>query len=176
MKQVKTILTIQLLSAFLITNFLFAGDHPHHLAFFVGSTSNLHAHHTDFTVGGDYEYRLPFADNKFGIGAIGDFVFAEHTESLFMGALTFHPTGSFKIYVANGIAITEHEVQVSADSHYDPYHSAELETESVKHHVLRVGSGYDIHLGIVSLTPTFNWDLIEGHSSLSYGIAIGIGF
>ena len=33
-------------------------EHRHHLAAMLGATSNLDSKHTDFTIGGDYHFRL----------------------------------------------------------------------------------------------------------------------
>lgn len=133
--------------------------HSHHLVVFTGATSNLEAKHTDFSLGIDYEYRLPVWHNKLGIGLLGELVFAEHKETIIGVPIFFHPVGSLKFLFAPGMAFTEDE---HGHSH--------------NHFVSRVGLGYDFHIKTISITPGFSADFIEGHISLIYGISLGIGF
>ncbi len=150
------------------TILLFAGDDKnHHAAVFVGATSNLYAKHTDFTIGLDYEYRL----NKFfGVGFIGDYVMADKSETLLMAGLFYHPIASLKLYTGNGIAIV---TEVEEDTQHN---ENEGEEKSVSYYAFRLGTGYDFHITNFSITPTISWDLINGHSSIVYGLSFGIGF
>lgn len=168
--------------------------HHNHLAVFGGSTTNFYAEHTDFTLGFDYERRFEYADGLVGIGLIGDFVMAEHSEYIFFAGVFLHPGSNFKFTVGNGVAFAEHAVH-SADSAGDlsgstgshrgasgaasvtaDTEAAATETETVSNYALRFGIAYDIHIGGLSVSPTVNWDIIDGHSAAAYGIALGIGF
>ncbi len=43
--------------------------------------------------------------------------------------------------------------------------------------ILRLGAGYDIPTGPITVTPTFAFDWIQsGHTSIVYGLGFGIGF
>lgn len=135
------------------------GIHNHHLAIFTGSTSNLEAEYTDFSIGADYEYRLAYGHNKFGVGLIGEIVFAEHQETIIALPIFYHPTENFKFFYAPGFAIAEGE-----------------HGESHKAFWSRLGVGYDFHLGNYSIAPGFAADFIEGNVSLVYGLSFGMGF
>lgn len=135
------------------------GKHNHHTAIFIGATNNQHAGHTDFTLGTDYEYRLPFANHQFGTGFFGEIVFADHKETIIGVPLIFHPTSALKFLAGAGL--------IFAEDHHG---------ESESHFLTRLGTGYDFHLGNFSLSPTFNADFVDGHTSLVYGISIGTGF
>ena len=113
--------------------------HNHHFSVFGGLTSNLHAEHTDFSIGADYEFRLPSLNHKLGIGLLGDFVFAEYSEMILAVPAFVHPFGNFKFLLAPGIVRAEE------------------------------------HMGKFSISPTFNLDIINGHTSLVYGFTFGRG-
>lgn len=160
----------------LFSSQMFAEGGHHHLGVFFGNTNNTHLKHTDFTLGADYEYRL---SNLFGIGLIGDLVLADHKETLVMGGIFVHPAGGLKFVVGNGLAFAEQseEHEVIDDHNADDTHASEkTESSTGSHYVLRVGAGYDIHVGHFSITPTLNWDYINGYSSVVYGITVGFGF
>ncbi len=141
--------------------------HDFHLAVFGGLTTNMDADHTDFSLGGDLEYRLPIMDRRLGIGILGDVVFAEHTEIILGVPLFFHYGGGFKVFAAPGIAILEHtHVDILGHKH----------TEKEEEFVVRLGAGYDFHIDNYSITPNVSADFIDGNTSLVYGIALGIGF
>jgi len=67
------------------------------------------------------------------------------------------PAGNLFFVVAPGIVIVDEE---STDNHF----------------LFRLGAGYDIDLGNISLTPTVNLDFVEGEESLVFGISLGKGF
>ena len=131
--------------------------HHNHLALFTGATTNFEHDSTDFTLGIDYEYRF---SEMFGVGLFGEIVFAEHEETLIGVPFFIHMKNSpLKIVLAPGIIKGE-------DHHHHKYEKF----------LFRGGLGYDIHLGSCSITPTVNADLVDGHVSLAYGIAFGVGF
>ncbi len=162
MKKTTLFIIIIIITIFGFSNMLMAGQqsdfHAHHLGGFVGMASNTDAHHTDFTLGADYEYRLPIFGHKTGVGLIADFVFAEHRETILAVSFIYHPTGNVKLLLAPGLAFAE-----------EHGHSAE-------HFIWRLGSAYDFHVGQYSISPTLNFDFIEKHLVLAYGITFGLGF
>lgn len=174
------------LLVFVFVSQTYAGSgHKHHFGIFAGVTNNIDAELSDFSVGVDYEYFINLASQKVGIGFIGDVVFADHTEYIAMGGIFYHPSSSFKIIIGNGIAAAEHEVHAIYTENGDGYNSlAKLntvnaessESEWVTHYVLRLGAAYDFHIGNFSISPTFNYDLIDGHGYAIYGLTFGIGF
>ncbi|MCF6268182.1 MAG: hypothetical protein L3J41_00560 [Melioribacteraceae bacterium] len=147
-----------------------AGNKKHHVGVFAGATSNLYLEHTYFTLGVDYEYRL---NHSFGLGLIGDYVMADHAETLLMGGIFYHPISSLKIYVGNGVALL---TEVNKATEHEDNNESEGEEKSVSYYVFRLGTGYDFHVSGFSVTPTVAWDLINGHSSIVYGLTFGIGF
>lgn len=135
-------------------------ENQHHAALFAGlTTSYIDTDHspTDFTLGIDYEYRLSFLNRLLGVGVFAEAVVAEHTEYLLGIPLALHPIGGLKALVAPGIAFSDVE-------------------EVEAHFLLRSTVAYDLHVGILSITPTVSLDIIEEHLFLEYGIALGVGF
>lgn len=150
-KRTKLLLSFLFVSLILVTNDANASsDAKHHLGLFVGSTSNFSAHHTSFSLGSDYEYRI---SNLLGVGLLGEMVFAEHKETLVFGSLFVHPIEGLKIVFGNGLAFVEDK----------------------SHYVFRLGTGYDFHVGSLSVTPTINFDFGDGNSFAVYGITFAIG-
>ena len=130
--------------------------HNHHIGLFGGFTNDLDEHN-DFTLGLDYVYRLPVWEQRLGMGAFGEVIFAEHKEYLLGIPLMLKPAGNLFFVVAPGIVIVEEE---STDNHF----------------LFRLGAGYEIDLRNISLTPTVNLDFVEGEESLVFGISLGKGF
>jgi hypothetical protein len=162
MKRSLVVLVALVISICLTSQATAEEGHRHHAGVFVGATLNFEAKHTDFTLGADYEYRFETHHGFLGVGVIADFVFAKHTESLFMGGIFLHPAPSLKFVIGNGIAMSEVEKAGK--------------TETSSHYVIRLGAGYDFVMSSMTITPTVNWDMIEGHSSLVYGLTAGFGF
>ena len=126
----------------------------HHVSLFLGGTTNFQHSETDFTVGGDYVFRLPVWKRLISIGVFGEVILAEHKEGL-CGVLVFlHPVGGLKFFAAPGASVKE----------------------DASHFLFRVGAGYDFHLHALSITPALYTDIIEGHASLAYGINFGFVF
>ena len=135
------------------------GGHHYHVAAFFGATTNIDGEHTDLTLGIDAEKKLGLMHGKLGVGIIAEAIFAEHTELILGVPLFYHATDKIKLVAA--IART------FADDGHGGTHQATL---------IRLGAGYDLHLGGITLTPAINTDFIEGHLSVVYGLAAGIGF
>jgi hypothetical protein len=135
------------------------GHHAHrnHLALFTGATTNFEHESTDFTIGVDYEYRV---NDTFGIGLLGEIVYAEHKETIVGVPFFIHMKSSpLKFVLAPGVIMGE-------DHHHHKFEKF----------LFRGGLGYDIHMGDYAITPTVNADVVDGDVSLVYGIAFGIGF
>ena len=121
-----------------------------HLALFAGNTQ-LEGH-SAFTFGADFEYRLPFLNDRIGVGALAEAVMGDHTATIVGGVFYVHPVGNFKVLFAP---------------------SAEF-TEGHKEFLFRSGVGYDWHVGQVSVTPSASLDFVGGHVAQVYGVALGI--
>ncbi len=141
----------------------------HHAALFLGATTTMSEHSTTlFTAGLDYEFRLPFAHNMFGIGLGAEYLYGEEVQEFIFGVPIFiHPFAGVKLNVAPLYAMAGHE-------HVD--HDGHTEVEWSNHFGFRGGLAYDIHLGKFSISPTFNADFFDGNVSLVYGLGFGLGF
>lgn len=135
------------------------GGHHYHVAAFFGATTNVDGEHTDLTLGIDAERRLGLMHGKIGIGILAEAILAEHTEMILGAPLFYHATDEIKLIGA--IART------FADDGHGGTHQATL---------IRLGAGYDLHMGGITLTPAVNADFIDGHLSVVYGLAAGFGF
>jgi len=135
--------------------------HKNHVALFLGATTFLgdHAEHL-FTAGIDYEYRIM---PLIGAGVLADFPIrfsGYEFEGIFAPFIAVHPAGGLKVILAPGIEIVAGEFGFQA-------------------FVMRVGTGYDFHLGSVSIGPSVSYDYTVhhgGHSAIVYGLAAGTGF
>lgn len=132
------------------------GDDPHHtrrhLALFFGATR--FEGHARFTLGGDFEYRLGFAKNKFGVGALAETTFGDHPATIVGGALFVHPVKSIKVILAPGVEFSHGH----------------------REFLFRSGLGYDLHVGQASVTPSVSLDFVSGHVVQVYGVSVGLGF
>lgn len=142
-------------SALLSQTTLASESNPHmnHIAIFGGATTASGETHA--TVGLDYERRLPLVDQVFGLGPIADFSFASEVQTILAIGLFMHPYMGSKITLAPGLEI------VLGHSEF----------------VFRAGFAYDFHItGDISLSPTFNADIVSGHVAWVYGLSLGYGF
>ena len=139
--------------------------HKHHFGVFSGMASNLDGKHSDFALGVDYEHRLPFSHNRFGVGLFGEYVSADHSETILGAGLLFHPGKGFKFMAAPSAVFAE-----------EAGHGEVAETETTKTFLFRVGVGKDFHVSQFSITPTLNLDFVDGHKVLVYGLTFGKGF
>lgn len=136
-----------------------AAAHPsRHAALFVGATN--HAGHRLFTIGAEVTHRLPFGGDRLSAGALLDASFDHGDHTLIAGAGLFlrpfkgSALTSFKVLAAPALEVH--------NGHHTP--------------LVRVGAGYDLHHGPLTLTPTFNVDFVDGHSVEVFGVAAGISF
>ncbi len=147
---------------------VFAGGGKNHIGVFWGQTSTTEFKHAEKTIGIEYERALPLLGDMLTIGATAEFVLADHTETLLLGIASLRPPIlGLKLFAGAGFALMKVEKMNS---------NLELETEIESEFVLRIGTGYELHLGYISVTPSIALDRINGHSSLVYGVAVGIGF
>lgn len=184
----KTLIKIFILFLFL-SNISFAQKdtghdthaHNHHAAMFLGMTKSLNNSHMDFSIGLDYEYMFHFTKPTTGIGVFGEVVFAEHTEILFGVPLFVHPMESWRMWIAPGVMMGEHEVHETDNGaeHKIKYPSIQAEdakTESFNKFLFRIGTAYDFHYWGASFSPTINFDFVEGKSFFVFGVSFGYGF
>lgn len=166
------------------------GHHYHswHVAVFNGATTTHDPMHTSYTIGLEAEYRLPTHKGQFGVGLFAESIFTEDPEYLFGSAFFLHPegTGGLKFLFGAGILFAKHAHHDDHDIHEHKFvekkdyrllaeTADEAEYESAP--FMRLGVGYDIHLGNFALTPVVNLDMLEkGKVALNYGLAIGYGF
>jgi len=155
--------------------------HSNHLAIFSGLTSNMKHEHTDFSLGLDYEYRLPMWHDLIGIGLFGEVVFAEHTEYLAGIPIFLHPVGGLKFWAAPGLLMMEVADHTTEEHLFHKSNNNELfadgeSTTIEQEFLIRIGFGYDFHVKNVSISPALSADIINGHLSLVYGIYFGIVF
>ena len=110
----------------------------------------------------------------------GEVVFSNHKEYLVGIPIFIHATDGFKFIIAPGYAFAETVIDTS--NHTNKISKKEItlsgstESEIEKHFLLRLGVGYDFHIRSFSITPTLNFDIIQGKASMVYGIAFGLGF
>lgn len=143
--------------------------HKHHVALFMGASTNFGHDATLATIGIDYEYRFV---EKIGAGAVCEYLFDDKTEEIVAGiCLVYHPIDNFKILAGPLYQNASHKAD---DSHEG--HGADHGSSSSENFGLRVGAGYDFHLGKLSITPTINSDFIDGATILVYGLGLGLGF
>ncbi len=138
--------------------------HDHHVAVFVGATTCTYEHGiTSPTIGLDYEYYLGHTSPIFGIGLMVELVDAEHIEYIAAVPAYFHPSGSFKFWLAPGII--EREERGAGGS-----------SEIHEFFMLRIGGDYDMHFGSYTVSPTFSADLVNNEILMVYGVTLGILF
>jgi hypothetical protein len=147
-------------------------SHRHHLAALIAATSNLDHHHTNFTLGGDYQYRLA---SRWAVGGFGEVIFAEHTEYLFGIPLYFFPTERLWLRTGPGVefvteSLEEHEEHSAFSS------GGQAPTTTETKFLFRFGVGYNFELGGLTLTPSLDLDLVRNARAVVWGLNIGKGF
>jgi hypothetical protein len=139
-----------------------AEHHPHHhhdnhVALFLGATSGLgDMATTHFTVGADYERRLPFASRLIGIGGLVDSAIGTDVETLIAPFVSVHPIGGLMVLGAVGVAVTG----LGHNGHVG----------------LRGGAAYFIPIGGFAAGPVVNVDHVAGETAIVYGASLGAGF
>lgn len=132
--------------------------HRHHVVGVVAATTNLDHDQTDFTLGGEYVYRL---SPRWGTGGFGEVVFADHREWLLGVPLLFHVNPSFWLRAGLGAQVIPGEQQATTEVKW----------------LVRVGTGYNFEVGGgMMVTPFLDLDLVRHPRALIWGLGIGKGF
>ena len=171
-KRISRIFTIWLTACalILITSYSYSQAHEtemhhsyrHHVGLFLGGTGNFKNEETDFTLGLEYEYRLSNKTEGWGIGLIGELIFAHETEYLLAMPIILRVSDTFFFRAGPGIEWAQHGEENG--------HGREAEF------FVRFGIGNGFEVGKFSITPTLDFDIFQGHTTLVLGIAIGKGF
>ncbi len=141
--------------------------HHHHLSFFSGATSEFGEpgassnRNTWHTIGLDYEYRI---NHLFGVSVFAEYLFASHEEFLLGLPVYVHPWHGLKLNVSPLLALV--------------YESEESDEHKTWHNKFgyRIEAGYDFLFDHYSITPIINFDRVDGHPEINYGVAFGVGF
>lgn len=144
--------------------------HLNHLGLvFAGTTGLEEGGETHFTLGVDYERRL---SEVWGVGVVGELIFAHKTEYLFVFPAYFHVTEKLWFQAALGFEVSYHHHEEENEGN----HGEETHTSKETEFLLRIGMGYGFEVGEIIITPTIDFDFFRGHRSLVWGISIGKGF
>lgn len=150
-------------------------DHGHHvyknhLALFIGGTSNFDHDVNLFSLGVDYERRLPIWHEKIGVGYVFEFSTDGDINEIVTGVpVTLHPVGGLKLVVAPLAMFAKggHGDSNEGDSgHHDDWSSD---------FAFRTAVGYDFHINSVSIGPLVAFDFAESMNFV-YGLNLGLGF
>jgi hypothetical protein len=152
--------------------------HSHHLGLFVGATSKFEEGGTYFSLGLEYEYLLDKEHGRWKLGVVGELIFGHKTEYLIAVPVIFRAYKGLFVLAGPGLEwFPSHEEE--GDEHHDPHamgNSEGSEGGYDTHVLLRIGAGYQFHVGKFSITPVVNLDMWRKHHSLVWGISIGRGF
>jgi hypothetical protein len=107
----------------------------------------------EFTVGADYEYRVPGV-SFLGVGGLVDHAGGELDSTVVAAAAFIHFRKRVRLLVAPGIE----------RSHGD--------NESL----VRAGVAYRLRLKRLTISPEFNVDFVDGEEITVYGVSVGWGF
>lgn len=153
----------------------------YHLAIFTGFTSNMEHNATDFTLGLDYEQRLPFLDRMFGVGLIIEGVFAEYKENILLIPIIMHLSfANIKLFLSPGVIFGERAIEQSNFHSFIFKKEITLndnfpkETESYREFLFRIGLGYDLHYKMFSISPAVAFDFYNGITSIVWGLSFGL--
>ena len=106
---------------------------------------------TNFSIGLAYERRL---GEKIGLGGFVEHTEGEGREWVIGVPVNFHPTESWKIFLAPGI---EHE-------------------DGENEFLVRLGNSYEFEMGSWTLAPELSFDFVDGDVKTVFGLNFGIGF
>lgn len=152
------------------------GAHKHHFSYLAGLSDNGAIDETAFTMGAGYRYAL---DDRFAIGASVDFAFYDHEDTtLLLAALYWKPAGGLLLMAGPGVELVDYKGSSPGSSH--DTHAAAAAPESVhgdkSKFAFRMGAGYELHAGRVSIMPFVAADFIDGHTTMVYAVDVGFGF
>lgn len=131
-----------------------SGHHTNHSGVFLGVT-RLEGH-SSFTVGADYERRLPIAHERVALGALIDAAVGDEPKHVIVAAtLSFRPMETVKLLVAPGVEFAH----------------------GLREALFRAGAAADIaHLGPLTVSPGLFFDFVGGHTATVFGLTFGAGF
>ena len=104
---------------------------------------------TSFSTGLAYERRL---NEKVGIGGLVEYT--EGREWVLAVPVNFHPTESWKLFLAPGLEREDGENEF----------------------MVRLGSSYEFEMGSWTLAPELSFDFVDGDVKTVFGLNFGIGF
>ncbi|KPK04985.1 MAG: hypothetical protein AMS20_07695 [Gemmatimonas sp. SG8_28] len=137
-------------------------EHANHAGLFLGAASHLHTDETGIAVGLEYARRLT---HRVYLDVFAEYASSKLERDIIVGIpLEVVPVGGLALSAGPGIEFLSVEDEETG--------TEEHETEFL----LRLGAGYYLPLGRLTLRPTFNADYAGGHWTLVYGAALGIPF
>ncbi len=146
--------------------------HKNHIALFSGATTNLDHESTAYSLGLDYEYRM---GKLFGVGLMGEIVFAKSKEFIIGVPVFIHPVKGLKCTISPIAIIAEEHLEVDphSDPHYEDSHGESVNKDA--QFGARIGLAYDFHIWKFSVGPAVSFD-VANTQALVYGVNIGLGF
>lgn len=129
-----------------------APDHRHHVAISAGGTWHEKGNQHGGAYAIEYEYRL---HEYVGVGAVFDVTSGIKDDPMVLAVSAIvHPAGGLKLIAGAGYEFKRKE---------DP--------------LVRVGVGYDFHLGEhLTLGPVVTADFVSWETNINYTLALGWGF
>ncbi len=130
------------------------GHHKHHAGLFLGATRA--EGHSSFTVGADYERRLPVAHERLGVGALIDAAIGDEPKHVIVAAtLSLRPVEPLKLLAGPGVQFSH--------GHRDP--------------LFRFGAAVDLpRIRSLTISPGVSVDFVGGHRAMVFGVTLGKGF
>lgn len=160
--------------------------HPlNHIAVFNGVTTTVKESHNYYTLGFDY-VRTFEQGGSLGLGVFGEIIFADHKEYVFGATVYFKLANNFWLRTGPGIEIVKEAKEIELEAYHGDGHQATGISSSVDPHaeledktkfLYRVGLVYNFHFGTHwGIAPSIDFDMVEKHNALVYGINIGYAF
>ena len=137
---------------------------PNHLAVSIGGRTDLDENDTAFSLGLDYSYQLPWLNNRLRVGVFAELYFLEHKEFSFGIPFILLVTERWGLIVAPGFEKVQHEAEGGEG------------IEKKYEFLFRLGTIYLFDIGSWVINPFLYADIVEGKTSLIYGISIGKHF
>lgn len=132
--------------------------HNNHFAVFSGVTSQLDHKENSYTLGLDYMYFFPKYEH-WGISAFGEAIFTKKINWVFGTPVVYKANKHVWLRFGPGFEILKDK---DNHSHFEM--------------LLRIGGGYDFHVGNITLSPSLDIDIVREHAALVVGLNIGFGF
>jgi len=137
--------------------------HYNHFALFGGASTLFEGNQTSFTLGADYiRYFSP--ESNFALGIYTEAIFAHHTEWVFGAVLFYGLTEHLWIRTGPGIEIMQEDLECGCG------------TKTKTEFLVRIGAGYDIHIGLFTISPSIDIDFLRSTTTLVWGVNAGLAF